>query len=139
MSMSIDGHREVVMCSTNALRWLACVGISAALPAAASPLDPQGSWSRGDGNASVRIAPCGANLCATNIWIRDTSKGEAVGDVLIMKVKPADGGSLAGTARDPKRKLTYSIRISGTANTLKTRGCFLGGLACKTVSWTRLR
>lgn len=127
------------MSSRSAIRWLACVGILAASPAAAKPLDPQGLWSRGDGNAKVRIASCGADLCATNIWIRDSSKGEAVGDVLIMKVKPTGSGALTGTARDLKRKLTYSLRISVSADTLKTRGCVLGGLVCKTVSWTRLR
>ena len=37
--------------------------------------DPSGTWNRGDGNAKVRIAPCGSNICATNVWIKDTSGG----------------------------------------------------------------
>ncbi len=35
-----------------------------------------GVWTRGDGNARVRIAACGPSLCATNVWIEDTSGGE---------------------------------------------------------------
>ncbi|MBB5751513.1 DUF2147 domain-containing protein [Prosthecomicrobium pneumaticum] len=106
-------------------------------PAIAAEPDPRGIWARDDGNARVRIAPCGAALCATNLWIRDTSKGEAVGDVLIMDVEPA-GATLRGTAQDPKRGLRYSIRISRSGDRLQTRGCMLGGLLCKTVGWSRL-
>jgi uncharacterized protein (DUF2147 family) len=43
-----------------------------------------GVWLRDDGNAVVRIAPCGSNICATNLQIKDTSKGEQVGDRLVM-------------------------------------------------------
>ena len=111
----------------------------AAMPAGAVQPDPLGLWSRSDGNAKVRIDRCGAHFCATNTWIRDSSKGESVGDVLIMKVKQGQGAVLTGTAYDPKRKLSYSMRISGSANALSTRGCIVGGLICKTVSWTRLR
>lgn len=108
------------------------------LPAAALEPNPNGVWARSDGNAQVRIARCGASLCATNTWIRDPSSGEAVGDVLIMKVSQA-AGELTGTAYDPKRKLNFQMRISGSADTLKTRGCVVGGLLCKSVSWKRLR
>lgn len=109
-----------------------------ALPAFALEPDPNGLWARGDGNAHVKIARCGADLCATNVWIRDSSKGEAVGDVLVMKVSQADG-VLTGTAYDPKRKISYSMRISGSTDALSTRGCIVGGLICKSVSWSRLR
>lgn len=121
---------------------VAVLGASFSLPAvlasAAEPY-PSGLWSRSDGNARVRFERCGADLCARNVWIGDTSGGEAVGDVLIMKLKPESAGSLAGTAYDPKRKLTYAVQISVSKSQLKTRGCVLGGLVCKTVSWTRLR
>lgn len=106
--------------------------------AAALEPDPNGVWLRDDGNAHVRIARCGAALCATNVWIRDTSKGEEVGDVLVMKVSQG-AGVLTGTAYDPKRKLSYSMKIAGSGDGLSTRGCIVGGLICKTVSWSRLR
>lgn len=99
----------------------------------------EGDWKRGDGNALVRIAPCGDNICATNLWIRDPSKGEAVGDRLVMSLEPQSASSFAGTAYDPKRKLRYSIVVSASAKSLTTRGCFLGKMLCKDVTWTAAR
>lgn len=95
-----------------------------------------GVWNRDDGNARVRIAPCGKSLCATNLWIRDTSKGEAVGDKLIMTVTPNSTTTLTGKAYDPKRNLTYSITLQVAGKRLKTKGCVVGGLICKDVFWT---
>ena len=106
-------------------------------PATAAGNDTHGVWMRGDGNARVRIAPCGAALCATNLWVRDKNGGEEVGDRLVMTVKPRDTGTLEGKAFDPKRKLNYSIRIKVSDAGLVTRGCIVGGLLCKDVRWTR--
>ncbi len=96
-----------------------------------------GVWARGDGNARVRIAPCGGALCAINTWIRDPASGEHVGDRLVMKVS-GDGPSMSGTAYDPQRKLNYSLQIDYGPQTMQTRGCVLAGIVCKTIGWTRL-
>lgn len=98
--------------------------------------DSHGVWIRDDGNAKVSIAPCGQQLCATNLWIGDTSKGEQAGDKLIMTLKPASQDTLAGKAYDPKRNRTYSMTLKVTAGGLTTRGCIGGGLLCKNVRWT---
>lgn len=109
----------------------------AALPAAAegSP-DPAGVWMRGDGNARVRIAACGDKICATNLWIGDTSEGEEAGDQLIMTLTPKSSNTLAGTAYDVKRKRSYSMTMKVSKSSLVTRGCILGGVLCKSVNWT---
>lgn len=109
-----------------------CTGASAAEP------DPSGVWLRGDGNARVRIAPCGASICATNLWIGDGSGGEAVGDRLVMTVSPKSDDTLAGSAFDAKRNLNYSIRMKVGQSSMETRGCIVGGLVCKSVSWSRI-
>jgi uncharacterized protein (DUF2147 family) len=106
---------------------------------AASVPDPSGTWNRGDGNAKVRIAPCGSNICATNVWIKDTSGGEAVGDRLVMTLKPKSADTLSGKAFDPKRDLTYAIQVKVAGQRLVTRGCIAGGLVCKSVNWSRAR
>nr|WP_314090235.1 DUF2147 domain-containing protein [uncultured Shinella sp.] len=97
--------------------------------------DPSGVWLRDDGNARVRIAPCGGNICATNLWIGDTSKGEEAGDRLVMSLTPKSPDTLAGTAYDAKRDRTYSITVQVSENALLTRGCILGGVLCKNVHW----
>jgi len=88
---------------------------------------------RGDGNAKVRVA-CDSDICATNLWIKDTSGGENVGDKLVMTVKPKSADTLSGKAFDPNRNPTYSIQIKVREASLVTRGCV--GLACKNVSWS---
>ena len=99
----------------------------------------EGKWKRGDGNALVRIAPCGDKVCATNLWIGDTSKGEAAGDRLVMSLTPDAAGSFSGTAYAAKRKLNYSIVLTPRKGGPITRGCFVGKLICKDVSWTAAR
>jgi uncharacterized protein (DUF2147 family) len=101
--------------------------------------DPSGVWLRDDGNARVRIAPCGSNICATNLWIRDTSKGEEAGDRLVMSLQPKSPDTLSGTAYDAKRERTYSITVQVSDNSLLTRGCILGGVLCKNVRWQAAR
>ncbi|PPD44095.1 MAG: hypothetical protein CTY15_08450 [Methylocystis sp.] len=106
-------------------------------PAGASEENMLGSWARGDGNARVRIAPCGGALCATNTWIRDPSSGEHVGDRLVMKVS-GDGSSMSGSAYDPQRKLSYSLQVNVGPQSMQTRGCVLAGIVCKSISWSRV-
>lgn len=101
--------------------------------------DPSGIWLRDDGNARVRIAPCGDKICATNLWIGDTSKGEAPGDRLVMSLQQKSADTLAGTAYDAKRDRTYSITVQVFNNALVTRGCILGGLLCRDVGWMPAR
>lgn len=113
------------------------------LPTAAShaqqSADPSGVWLRDDGNARVRIAPCGSNMCATNLWIRDPSRGEEAGDRLVMSLQPKSPDTLYGTAFDEKRERTYSITVQVSDNALLTRGCILGGVLCKNVRWQPAR
>jgi len=117
--------------------------LAALLPAtaahAAQEADPRGVWMREDGNARVRIAPCGKAMCATNLWIKDTSKGEQVGDKLIMTLKPQSPTTLAGEAYDPKRDMSFAIKVTVGKGSLKTRGCIVAGMLCKNVSWTPAR
>lgn len=107
-------------------------GISAG-GAAASDLD--GTWMRDDGNARVRIASCGDKICATNLWIGDTSKGEAAGDKLVMTLARQPDGTFSGNAYDPKRDWTYSMTITAMPGALTTRGCIVGRLICRNVNW----
>jgi uncharacterized protein (DUF2147 family) len=98
----------------------------------------QGEWARGDGKARVRMEPCGADLCAINTWIKPGVRDESVDDRLIMTLKSAGAMRWTGSAYDPQRKLTYRITITADARSMATKGCVLGGLICKGVTWTRI-
>ena len=104
--------------------------------AAAGEAVIEGKWMRGDGNTLVHILPCGTNMCATNLWIGDTSNGEEVGDRLEMSLVQDSANIFSGKAYDPKRKLTYSIVVTARKDGLATRGCFVGKFICKEVVWT---
>lgn len=105
--------------------------------AAADP-SPFGMWARGDGNAKVRIERCGSDICATNTWIREGTKDEKAGDVLVMSVKPDDPSHWSGTAFDRQRDLKYRMTLTVGDNQMTSRGCVLAGIICKNMDWTRL-
>lgn len=114
-------------------------GTVAGASAAMAGPDPTGIWNRGDGNARVRVEPCGTAFCATNIWVKDTSKGEDVGDVLVMRVAPKSDTRMAGEAFDRKRDLTYAMTLNVAPDTMSTRGCVVAGVICQSATWTRVR
>lgn len=118
---------------------LVLAGVQPVLAEDAGFGDALGNWSRDDGNAKVRLAPCGAALCATNTWIKDPASSEKVGDVLKMSLKPSGTDVWKGSAYDPQRQRSYGMVMSLKGGKLQTQGCVLGGLLCKSVSWTRLR
>jgi uncharacterized protein (DUF2147 family) len=113
---------------------IAALGLAGTAQAA----DVYGNWARGDGAARVKISKCGANICATNTWIKPGTPSEKTGDVLVMTVKPDSDGNYAGSAFDKQRDMNYKITLTVSENKMTSKGCVLGGLLCKGVNWTRL-
>ncbi len=114
------------------------VALTALIGGSALADDINGQWARGDGNARVKIAPCGGDVCATNTWIKPGTPKEKTGDKLVMSIKPSADGEYSGTAFDPQRDLTYKLTVSVKGNTMTTKGCVLAGIVCKGVSWSRI-
>ena len=46
----------------------------AAVQAAGAGSELSGTWNRGVGNARVQIAPCGSQICASNVWVKAPSR-----------------------------------------------------------------
>lgn len=112
---------------------IAALGLAGTAQAA----DVYGNWARGDGAARVKIAKCGANICATNTWIKPGTPSEKTGDVLVMTVKADSDGNYSGSAFDKQRDMNYKITLTVDENKMTSKGCVLGGLLCKGVNWTR--
>lgn len=108
------------------------------LAGAAQAADINGNWARSDGKARVKIASCGADICATNTWIKPGTPSEKAGDVLVMKVKADADGNYSGSAFDPQRDMSYRITLTVGEDKMTSKGCVLGGLLCKGVGWTRI-
>ncbi|MGO6817120.1 DUF2147 domain-containing protein [Rhizobium leguminosarum] len=115
---------------------VAVLAIGAASMAGAA--DINGQWARGDGNAKVKIAPCGSDLCAVNTWIKPGTPKEKEGDKLVMSIRPDDEGSYSGTAFDPQRDMSYKLTVTVDGNKMTTKGCVVAGLLCKAIDWTRI-
>lgn len=108
----------------------------AVVPAASAEIT-SGVWMRADGLAKVRVQPCGSALCAINVWVKNAGD-EKVGDRLVLNVKPVKPGLLEGAAFDPQRNLRFSSKITYSSSSMTTSGCVLGGLLCRSVSWTKV-
>lgn len=106
--------------------------------AGSAAADITGNWARGDGNARVRIAPCGSDICAVNTWIKPGTPKEKEGDKLVMSIMQDADGTYAGTAFDPQRDLTYKLTVKIDGDRTTTRGCVVAGLICKGIDWTRI-
>lgn len=109
---------------------------AAMAPALAS--EATGVWLREDGKTKVRFAACGGEaLCGTIIWLRDKDSPARLGQKVFFDMTPNGEGVWAGSAFNPEDGKTYSGKIALNGGVLRTSGCALGGLICKSFNWRR--
>lgn len=106
-----------------------------ATPAFANDLS--GTWLRDTGASRVKFAKCGDALCGTISWLKDTNGPAKLGQKIFYDMKPAGDGKWEGKAFNPEDGKTYSGKMSLSGATLTTAGCVMGGLICKSVSWSK--
>lgn len=143
---------KFLLVAATALFTLAGAGFAAAA-------DAYGTWTTGDGKARVRIASCGGALCGTIVSLREpidpetgrpkTDKHNAdagkrkrpmIGVPIVLGMKPNGAGKWAGRVYNAEDGKTYTGYLTLTgANSLDLQGCVLGGLICKSQTWTRAK
>ncbi|BAT59995.1 hypothetical protein GJW-30_1_02530 [Variibacter gotjawalensis] len=94
---------------------------------AADPI--AGNWTTQAGSTAA-IAPCGSAFCIT------LRSGEHSGK-RIGNMAPKGAGKYAGTIVDPATDKSYTGSASLSGNTLSLSGCVMGGMICKSQTWTR--
>ena len=119
--------------------------------------DPSGTWLTEGGKSRVRIADCGGAICGNIVWLKepnddagkpktdqnnaDASKRNRpiIGVGIVLSMKPSGTDKWAGQVYNAEDGKTYSgsVTLTGT-NSLKLEGCALGGLVCKSQTWTRV-
>jgi uncharacterized protein (DUF2147 family) len=123
------------------------------VPIAVSAADATGEWLIEDGDARVRIAPCGADLCGTVAWIKEGSPTVDVnnpdpakrsrpllGSEVLLGLKPSGTSEWTGSLYDAENGRTYVGKLTIVDERhIKVAGCVLGGLICETQTWTRTR
>ena len=115
----------------------------AALALVASPAfagDPSGTWLRDTGASKVKIGPCGGGAyCGSLVWLKPGVETPAkVGQRIFYDMKPDGSGGWAGSAFNPEDGKTYAGKASVSGSSMTTKGCVLGGMICKSVSWSRI-
>jgi uncharacterized protein (DUF2147 family) len=123
----------------------------------ANAADATGLWSTDGGKAKVRVAPCGGELCGTIVALAqpiDPATGRPmtdkhnddparrsrplIGTRVLMGMKPDGASKWVGRIYDAKNGKTVSGSITLTgASALKLEGCALGGMICRSQTWTR--
>jgi uncharacterized protein (DUF2147 family) len=115
----------------------------------ASAQSAVGNWQRSDGTSRIRVAPCGNALCGTITWtdaprtdqhnpdpaLRSRS---TVGIRVFTEMRPNGENRWSGSAYNPEDGRTYSGNMSVSGATLTTQGCVLGGLVCRSATWSRM-
>lgn len=132
------------------MRFAALIATAALLaPAAVAAQDVAGTWLTESGTSRVRISPCGAARCGTIVWTareaRDVNNPDAnlrarnlVGVRMITDARES-GGSWTGQLYNPLDGRTYTGRMRlRSAAELELSGCVLGGLICRSQTWSRV-
>ena len=113
---------------------LAFVVAGFATPACAE--DVTGNWLRDTGASKVRFSKCGDALCGNISWLKESGPAK-VGERVFFDMKPSGDNQWRGSAFNPEDGKTYTGKMTLSGSTLTTSGCVLGGLICKSVTWTR--
>ncbi len=119
------------------------------LPAGAQSQDPSGTYLSETGETRVRIAKCGSAYCGTITAVQGEAKDvhnpdpakrsrNLVGVQMISNIMPT-GEGFAGELYNYKDGKVYSGKMSFKGgNAMQLSGCVLGGLVCRSQTWTKV-
>jgi uncharacterized protein (DUF2147 family) len=121
--------------------------------------DPAGNWLTQTGGSRIRVADCGGALCGTIVWLKEPNDSETgkpktdknnsdagkrsrplLGVQIVLGMKPAGADKWTGQVYNAEDGKTYSGNLTyAGGDTLQLQGCALGGLVCKSQTWTRVK
>jgi len=110
----------------------------AASPLPAHAQTANGVWRRDDGRSRIRIAPCGANLCGTIVWLADKNSPAKIGQRVLFNMKSSGANSWSGNAFNPEDGRNYTGKMTLSGARLTTSGCVMGGRVCRSMGWRRV-
>ena len=100
--------------------------------------DPFGTWTRPSTGAQVSFYDCGGKLCGKVVGVKDQTKKDTVGKVIMTGAAKSGDNTWKGDLLNLEDGKTYSgvVTLEGP-KALNLKGCALGGLVCKGETWTR--
>lgn len=79
-------------------------------------------------------------MCGTIAWLKPGVETPAkVGQRIFYDMKADGANAWSGTAFNPEDGKTYTGKMSLAGGTLTTQGCAMGGLICKSTTWTKVK
>ncbi len=123
--------------------------LTLAAPASAQGQDPSGTYVSETGETRVRIAKCGSAFCGTITAVQGEAKDvhnpdpakrsrNLVGVQMITNIMPV-GEGYAGELYNYKDGKIYSGKMSFKGgNAMQLSGCVMGGLVCRSQTWTKV-
>ena len=98
-----------------------------------------GVWMRTDGAAKVQFAPCGSAECGSIVWLKKSDGRATIGERVFFGMAQTASNTWAGTAHNPEDGNDYDGTMTLSGSRLTTQGCAMGGMICKSQTWSRTR
>jgi uncharacterized protein (DUF2147 family) len=109
--------------------------------------DIRGDWINQRQTAVIRISDCPTGICGVVTWSAPTAQVDAArggtrelnGTTVIRDFAASEGGRWRGQVflPDLNRSAKATIELQSDGTRLRVRACELGGLICKTQTWSR--
>lgn len=126
----------------------ATIGL-ACTPAVAQPTTGASGplWINPHGSVAVRTGACGDKLCGWVVWAskeamddaRDSGVTSLIGTELLQDYRRNSAGGWTGIVYVPDMGRSFSSTITPVgANTIRVKGCLIGGFVCKSQVWQRI-
>ncbi len=122
--------RHLISAAVTALTLVAATSAYAA--------EPFGTWTRPSTGTQVSFYDCGGKLCGKVVGVKDQTKKDTVGKVIMTGAAKDGANTWKGDLLNLEDGKTYSgvVTLEGP-KALNLKGCALGGLVCKGETWTR--
>lgn len=123
---------------------------------AAMANDATGVWRMENGRVTVKVTPCGGNLCGTVVGLKKPVDKEGkprldkenpdpalrsrpvIGLTILSNMKPRGEGYWTGTIYNPDDGNTYSSNMTlQSGDTMRVRGC-VAGVFCRSMKFIRV-
>ena len=123
---------------------------------AAMANDATGVWRMENGRVTVKVSPCGGNLCGTVVGLKKPLDREGkprldkenpnptlrnrpvIGLTILSNMKPRGEGYWTGTIYNPDDGNTYSSNMTlQSQDTMRVKGC-VAGVFCRSMKFIRV-
>lgn len=117
---------------------IAVASLAVGLSGIAGAAEPYGTWVRPSTGTQVNFYDCGGKLCGKIVAVKDQSRKNEVGTVIMKGAAKSGDNKWEGDLLEADTGKIYSgvVTLQGPS-ALNLKGCFL--MICKGETWTKVR